>query len=128
MREQLAKALAILTGLLIMLAVLGFGTFQNRPESGEQTPPDPEAIAAGRVVYEAQGCAICHAIADEGDTQYPLDGVGTRLDAQRLRTRIAPDAGMESQFSGAVFDMKQVYHEIPPAEMDALVAYLRNLR
>ena len=128
MREQLAKALAVLTGLLIMMAVLAFGAFQNRPERDAYTPPEPETIAAGRAVYEAQGCALCHAIAGEGDPQYPLDGIGARLDEPRIRARIAPRVGMESQFPGAVFEMKQVYHELPAAELDALVAFLRSLR
>lgn len=128
MREQLARALAVLTGLLILLAVVGFGAFQNRPESGGAPPPDAGAIASGKAVYEAQGCALCHAIAGEGEPQYPLDGIGSRLDAPQLRVRIAPDAGMKAAFPEAVFDMKQVYHEIPAADMDALVSYLRSLR
>jgi len=127
MREQLAKALAALTGILIVLAVLGFGAVQNRPEPAH-TPPDAQTIAAGKSVYEAQGCALCHAIAGEGDPQHPLDSIGARMNAAQLRAHIAPTADMAPRFPEVVFEMKQTYHTMPGNEMDALVGYLQSLR
>jgi mono/diheme cytochrome c family protein len=128
MRERLARALAALSTALILLAVLGFAAYQNRPDGTDAATPDPAAVAAGRAVYDAQGCALCHAIAGEGDRSYPLDGIGRRMNHEQLRQHIAPPESMRAKFPDAVFEMKQSYQSLPAAEMEHLVAYLRSLR
>lgn len=128
MRERLARALAALSTALILLAVLGFAAFQNRPEPTEAAPADPAAVAAGREVYEAQGCGLCHAIAGAGDPAYPLDGIGRRMHREQLRQHIAPPERMRAKFPDAVFEMKQAYHALPETEMNQLLAYLGSLR
>lgn len=128
MREHMARVLALLSSALILLAVLAFGAFQNKPDGEDNAPADPERVAAGKVVYEANGCSMCHAIAGEGDPQYPLDGVGARLSAQQLQQNIAPTPDMQSKFAEVVFEMKQGYHDLSEADMTDLVLYLRSLR
>lgn len=128
MRERLAQFIAALSGTLVLLAVLAFGVLQNRPSSEDQNPPDPAAIAAGMALYEAQGCALCHTIAGEGDGAYPLDGVGTRLNDAQVRHFIAPTPDIQSKFPGPMFEMKQAYHSLTDAELGALAAYVRSLR
>jgi len=128
MREQLAKALTALTGVLIVVAALAFGAIQNRPDAARLAPVDAERLAAGKAVYEAQGCALCHAIAGEGDPAYPLDGIGARMNEAQLRAHIAPAADLAAGFPEVVFEMKQAYHTMSPEDMGALVDYLRNLK
>lgn len=128
MREHMARVLALLSSALILLAVLTFGAVQNKSAVEADEPLDPERVAAGKIVYETNGCAICHAIAGEGDPQYPLDGVGARLSAQQLQQNIAPTPDMQSKFAEVVFEMKQGYHDLSEADMTDLVLYLRSLR
>ncbi len=128
MREHMARLLALLSAALILLAVLAFGAIQNKSDAEADAPLDPERITAGKSVYEMNGCSMCHAIAGEGDPQYPLDGVGARLGPQQLRQNIAPTPDMQSKFAEIVFEMKQGYHDLSEADMSDLVAYLRSLR
>lgn len=140
MREILAKWLTALIGMLVVLAALGFAALQNYVRSGgddgalivSDAGPleeiDPAAVAAGIIVYEEQACGLCHSVAGRGDTRYPLDGVGARLSAEEIRKFVAPPAELRRAFPGEVFSIKQQYHDLPDAEMVALVHYLRSLR
>jgi mono/diheme cytochrome c family protein len=127
MRERMARIIAALSGLLIVLAVLAFGAVQNKPGAQSDAPPDPAAVAAGATLYEAQGCNLCHTIAGEGGGDYPLDGVGKRLSEEQIRRFIAPSPDMQSRFPGPMFEMKQAYHSLTPDEMSALAAFVRSL-
>jgi len=128
MRERLARIVAALTAMIIVAAVLSFGALQNWSDSGIARPLDPERIEAGRKVYEERGCAICHTIAGEGDNQYPLDGVGGRMNAAQLRDHIAPPDAMRPKFPEAVFEIKSDYRDMPDGEMNDLLEYLSSLR
>ncbi len=128
MREHLARIVAALSAVLILLVVLAFGWIQNRRADLAQSPAAPERVLVGRQVYESQGCGICHTIAGEGDSQYPLDGIGARMTPEQLRLNIAPSDDMKPGFPEAVFEIKLGYRALPQQEMDALIDYLRSLR
>lgn len=128
MREKLARALALFSGVLIVLATLGFGAIQNFIYTTGSATASPEDIAAGKALYEAQGCALCHSIAGEGDPEHALDGIGARLNAAQLRLRVAPTEEMKTQFPAAVYEMKQTYRELPEDDLNRLIDYLQSLR
>lgn len=139
MRELWARNIVILTGVLVVLLAMLFARFQNTagtpaiPAKGvsEQMAPDAEKqalFAAGRRVFESQGCMGCHAIAGEGNPRYPLDGVGQRRSAEAIRQWIIAPPELAGQLPERVFQVKQVYRNLGAEDIDALVTYLQNLR
>ncbi len=128
MREQLARIVAALTAMIIVAAVLSFGALQNRSGGAMERSLEPERIEAGRKVYQERGCSICHSIAGEGDNQFPLDGVGGRMNLEQLRDHVAPPDLMRSKFPEAVFEIKADYRSMAEEEMDVLLDYLSSLR
>jgi len=88
----------------------------------EEASQVPDSIlAAGREVYEEQSCSVCHSIAGEGSPRSPLDGVGSRLDADEIRLWIVNPQEARPGVRKPAFD------DVPDAEVDALVAYLQSL-
>jgi mono/diheme cytochrome c family protein len=142
MRELWARNIVILTGVLVILLAMVFAALQNSPEPLPVSPQqatvrealvmpgkDNQAVlAAGRSVFESQGCMGCHSIAGEGNPRYPLDGVGQRHSAEAIRQWILAPVELEGQFSTRAFQAKQVYRALPAEDIDAVVGYLQNLR
>lgn len=132
MREKLARWLALLTGVLLVAAALGFAAFQNRqqaaPAPPAPAPSDDPVLTAGKRVFEEQGCMLCHSVGEEGDKQHPLDGAGSRLSAAQIRDFIAPPESMRASLSAEVFETKQQFRALPAQDLDALAAYLGSLR
>jgi len=144
MREQWARNIALLTGVLVLLLAMIFALIQNPSKpppttvgeaAGRPAPPaalsEPDMekqalIAAGRRVFVAQGCARCHSIAGEGNPRSPLDGVGERRTAEAIRQWILAPAELKDQLSAWAFQAKQAYRNQPAEDIDALVAYLQN--
>ena len=134
MREWWVRILAGLTGALVLLLALAFAWRHGPREpaaavaAAAAMPPPPQALVeAGRAVYDAQGCAMCHAIAGEGNPRLPLDGVGGRRSDQALRDWILATGTAEAQLAARAVRMKSAYRDLGDAELDALVAYMRSL-
>lgn len=88
-----------------------------------------DAVGKGEQVYAAQKCAICHAIAGKGNKMNPLDGVGKKLSAEDTRQWIThPDEMTAKTKSTKKPPMPKKYDKLPPADLDALVAYLQSLK
>lgn len=81
----------------------------------------------GMQVFTAQKCTLCHSVAGKGAKKGPLDGVGSKLDAAEIRAWITDPAGMTAKTKAT---RKPVMKKkaMPPADVDALVAYLTTLR
>lgn len=85
--------------------------------------------AKGEQVYAAQKCSMCHQVAGKGNKLSPLDGVGKKLKAEEIREWIvAPDAAAAKAKSTKKPAMPKTYAKLPPADIDALVAYLQSLK
>lgn len=132
MRERLARWVALLTATVTVALALWFAWRHNPslPTVAPGTPPEPVAplVEAGRAVYEAQRCASCHSIAGVGSPRFPLDGVGRRHDAQTMAAWIVGAPEVADALPASAVRRKQRYAELPPHELDALVAYLLGLR
>ncbi len=73
-------------------------------------------------------CARCRSIAGRGNPRSPLDGVGTRHNAEALQDwTIGADALREALPEG-IFRLKQTHQELLADDLDALVIYLQSLR
>lgn len=83
-------------------------------------------IEKGMKVYEAQKCAVCHAIAGKGNPKSPLDGVGSKLSPADLKTWIVDPKTMIEKTKAK--PGMRAYPKLPAEDLDALVAYLASLK
>jgi len=142
MREQWARRIAFLTGLLILLLAIVFAISQNPegstgtdtsverlPSTGdvEAVDLDPQRVDAGRQVYQQQACARCHSIAGEGNKNSPLDGVGGRRNAEELQDWIIGADSLQGVLPDRAFNQKQAHKDIPADDLKALVIYMQSL-
>ncbi|WP_455211779.1 c-type cytochrome [Kaarinaea lacus] len=145
MREQWARNIAILTGVLVVLLAILFAKMQNPSQLARDTveeiagklPPSAvlsEAdtdklalISAGRKILETRGCLGCHSIAGDGNPRYPLDGISRRRTAEAIRQWILAPVELKEQLPAGVFQVKQAYRDLSPENIDALVAYLLSI-
>lgn len=133
MREFWVRIVAALTGVLVTLLALTFAWVQTPRAPTEAPAVDAAAlpaalVEAGRAVYEAEGCAGCHAIAGEGNPRLPLDGVGSRRDAAALRDWILATGTAEADLPTRTARVKQKYSALSKDEQDALITYMQSLR
>jgi len=85
--------------------------------------------AKGEQVYAAQKCSMCHQVAGKGNKLSPLDGVGKKLTVEQIKEWIvAPDAAATKAKSTKKPLMPKTYAKLPPADVDALVAYMQSLK
>lgn len=142
MREKWARAIALLTGGLVLSLAVIFAYTQNpatwpfsAPTPTQSFAPAPSAevtqdmaqIEAGRVVYNEQNCARCHAIAGRGNPSSPLDGVGSRLSAEQILRWIDPsrESGTAANFQARHANRASTLTE---SQRAALLGYLRSLK
>lgn len=88
---------------------------------------DPKVIASGAEVYKAQKCALCHSIAGSGNKNGSLDGVGSKLTPADIRAWMVDAPGMAAKSTSTRKPLMKAY-KLPPADLDALVAYLTSLK
>ncbi len=84
-------------------------------------------IAKGMEVYGAQKCAMCHSIAGKGNAKGPLDDVGSKVSAADMKAWIVDAVGMTAK-TKAARSPKMKNYNLPPEELDALVAYMMSLK
>ena len=88
-----------------------------------QTPAE-----RGLLVYGAQKCSMCHAVAGKGNAKGPLDGVGMKYTAEELREWIVNAKVMSEKHKTTRKPVMRDYSALPAADVDALVAYLQTLK
>ena len=90
---------------------------------------DAAQIKRGAGVYTAQKCQACHIVAGTGNKANPLDGVGAKLTSDQIREWLIHPKEMatKTQSKGKP-PMPDKYMKLPPADLDALVAYLQSLK
>lgn len=90
---------------------------------------DAALVKKGEQLYAAQKCNICHAIAGKGKATSPLDGVGKKLTPAQIREWLVnPVEAAAKAKSTKKPPMPAKYAKLPPAEIDALVAYMQSLK
>jgi mono/diheme cytochrome c family protein len=83
----------------------------------------------GEEVYAAQKCSTCHNIQGKGAKNNPLDGVGKKLSTAEIREWIVNPVEMTKKTKATGKPpMPNRYAKLPPAEIDALVAYMQSLK
>ena len=90
---------------------------------------DAAQIEQGKKVFAEQKCSMCHSIAGKGGKLSPLDGVGTKLSADEIRLWIThPKEAAAKANSTKKPPMPAKYDKLPPADIDALVAFMQSLK
>jgi mono/diheme cytochrome c family protein len=92
---------------------------------------DGQAAGAekGKAVYAAQKCSMCHGIGGAGGKTSALDGVGAKLSTADIHAWIVTPKEMEKKTQSTKKPpMPDKYGKLPPADIDALVAYLASLK
>jgi mono/diheme cytochrome c family protein len=111
---------------IALAAGIAFLAIAPRPADAAQ---DAALVEKGKAVYAAQKCSMCHAIAGKGGKTSPLDGVGKKLTAEQIREWIVtPKAATTKASSTKKPPMPDKYSKLPPADIDALVAYMQSLK
>ena len=87
----------------------------------------PDAAAQGQKIYETQKCSLCHSVAGKGNVKGPLDGVGKKHSAADLELWITQPAEMAKKHAATRKPPMKSFATLPPADVDALVAYLQSL-
>jgi mono/diheme cytochrome c family protein len=110
---------------MVMMAMMALTAASTSAAGGQ----DAAQIKRGQEVYAAQKCQMCHAIAGKGGKQNPLDGVGAKLSAEDIRRWITHPAEMTAKTKSTKKPpMPGKYASLPPADLDALVAYMQSLK
>ena len=84
-------------------------------------------VAKGQQVFTDQKCSLCHSIAGKGNAKGLLDGVGTKLTADEIRSWITDAKGMTAKTKATRKPEMKAY-TLPKDDVDALVAYLGSLK
>jgi mono/diheme cytochrome c family protein len=84
-------------------------------------------VAKGQQVYTDQKCSLCHSIAGKGNAKGSLDGVGTKLSADEIRSWVTDAKAMTAKTKATRKPEMKAY-TLPKDDVDALVAYLSSLK
>ncbi|MCG6116672.1 MAG: cytochrome c [Aquimonas sp.] len=132
MRERMARHLALLTGLMVILLSAAFAAVQNPAAEGAASAAAAASgdaqLQRGRAVFEANDCQRCHSVDGQGSPRSPLDGVGARLSAEELLHFSVADESVQDDLAPRAIAAKRPYAELPTADLEALVAYLGSLK
>lgn len=120
----------VFVSALAVALLLGFGTTTWVQAGGAAgaVGQDAARIELGMQVYEAQRCALCHSVADQGNKKGPLDGVGDRLSADEIEQWIVNPREMTAKTEATRKPAMKAYPSLPAADLEALVAYVLSLK
>jgi mono/diheme cytochrome c family protein len=103
--------------------VLAFGT-----EAGAQ---DPARIEKGKQVYDAAKpkCKACHSVGGAGNVKGPLDGVGSKLEADEIKAWMRTPKAMTEKSKATRKPFMPVYpkEKLSDEDLEALTAYMLSL-
>jgi len=105
--------------LLALFTVAGSPAAATEPAA--TTAADSAVIELGKKVYLQQRCKVCHSIDGDGG-KHSLDGVGSRLDREKIRLWIVAPKEVDPKVR------KRAYDRLAPEELEALLAYMISLR
>lgn len=131
-RQSRARWLALMTAVLVVLLAALFAGLRNLTPSPRLAPKSASTVTAdprneaGRAVFARAGCAGCHSAEGRGNPGLPLDGVGARLDRERLRAAAFALGEAESGLPAGIVSAKRARANDP--DVDVLLAYLQSLR
>jgi len=85
-----------------------------------------QSADAGKKVYEANKCGVCHSIAGVGNKKGPLEDAA-KTPADQIRQWIV-DAPTMATKTNATRKPPMKAYTLPKEDVDALVAYIQSLK
>lgn len=104
--------------VLVLGAVLG----------ASQVAAAEDAVAAGKQLFTANKCTMCHSVAGKGNPKGPLDGVGARLTPADLRKWLVEPKAMAAKAKATRKPVMPSFETVKKEDLDGLVAYLATLK
>jgi mono/diheme cytochrome c family protein len=86
-----------------------------------------QSAEAGKKVYDAQKCGVCHSVAGVGNKKGPLEDAAAKLSADQIRQWIV-DAPTMAAKTNATRKPPMKAYMLAKEEVDALVAYIQSLK
>ena len=105
--------------LVVGMAFLALGAAR----ASAQTPAEK-----GKAVYDAQKCSLCHSVAGKGNPKGALEGKAGKLSAAEIKAWLTTPAEMATKAGADRKPAMKSFATLPPADLDALVAYLQTLK
>ena len=87
---------------------------------------DDAQVERGKAVYAAQKCSLCHKIEGVGK-RTSLDGVGAKASEAEIREWLVHPKDAAAKAKSTAKPVMKDYSKLPPADIDALVAYMKTL-
>ena len=88
-----------------------------------QTPAEK-----GKAVFDAQHCSLCHSVAGKGNPKGALEGKVAKMSAADIKAWLTTPADMATKAGADRKPAMKSFATLPPADLDALVAYLQTLK
>jgi mono/diheme cytochrome c family protein len=89
---------------------------------------DASKVEKGKAVFAEQKCKICHSVAGVGNPKGPLDDVGSKLTAEEIKQWLKTPKEMAEKAKATRKPPMKSFATLPPAQLDALAAYLATLK
>ena len=86
-----------------------------------------QSADAGKKVYEANKCGVCHSVAGVGNKKGPLEDAAAKLSADQIRQWIVDAPAMATKTNATRKPPMKAY-TLPKEDVDALVAYVQSLK
>jgi len=109
--KSLSRAIGVALGFIVMGAAAAAA----------------QSADAGKKVYDAQKCGVCHSVAGVGNKKGPLEDSVAKLSADQIRQWIVDAPAMAAK-SNATRKPPMKAYALPKDEVDALVTYLQSLK
>jgi mono/diheme cytochrome c family protein len=110
-RVSVTRAMAMLVGFVL----------------GGASTAGAQSVDAGKMVYTAQKCNVCHSVAGVGNKKGPLEDAAAKLSAEEIRMWIVDAPAMTAKTKAARKPAMKAY-PLPKEDVDALVAYIQSLK
>jgi mono/diheme cytochrome c family protein len=90
---------------------------------------DAAQIATGRALFLEKKCNLCHQAEGKGNKMYSLHGVAAKMSEADVRRWLTAPAEMEAKLeTQPKLKMSSKKVALTPAQVDALVAYIKSLQ
>ncbi len=125
MRENMAKIIVIITGLLVVILSMFFSALQN-PDLLTDPSQDKASVASGSRLFLEQGCVRCHSFKGEGNSHLPLDESADKYTHAELISWITGADDLKGIMSSSTMKIKSKYQLLTREELGAIVEYLQQ--
>lgn len=88
----------------------------------------PADAARGEKLFAEQKCSLCHAVKGKGNAKHPLDGVGKTISADLVKLWLTDPKAAEAKAGKKAVPAMKSFATLPPADVDALVAFVLSLK